>query len=583
MDLLNIQPVVQSIADAIAAVLKIEVEIANHHFIRVAGTGEQKVSVLYKMEGDLVYQSAIRTGQPVIIKNPGFAEVCERCKFFQNCAETGEICTPIIYENQSIGVIGLLAFNEDQRQRLFENADGILTFLGKMADLLSSKLHQHYLIQQLTRSSEKMVKLMNLVNEGMIVINYKGRINEINVKAEILLGIENKQVPESVQNLLKGLVGEFEYTKQSITLTLNSVEKTLFLTKQELSSADSINLEYLITIQDVNEIRNLAEIASEEQKKAFDNIIGVSPQIREVKEYAYKVSQSDSTILIQGESGTGKEEFARAIHSSSMRKEFPFITVNCGAIPENLLESELFGYEKGAFTGANSKGKPGKFELAHKGTIFLDEIGEMPTLLQVKLLRVLQQREIERLGGTNPIAVDVRVIAATHKDLYKMVLNGEFREDLFFRLNVIPIIIPPLRSRKEDILALSEYFVSYYNDHFHANVLGFGKDVKDLILKYQWKGNVRELKNFIEYLFNFITNGWVTMDNAADLIQRKLKIEKENSATTSFSLIEMEKDLIKKALQFVKAENLNIEDASELLGIGRATLFRKIKKYQIDI
>lgn len=581
---MDIQPAVQRIADAIAAVLKIEVEIANHHFIRVAGTGEQKESVLHKMEGDLVYQSAIRTGQPVIIENPGFEKICERCRFYGNCSETGEICAPITYGDQVLGVIGLLAFNAEQRRRLFENTEGILTFLSKMADLLSSKLHEHDMIQQLTRNSEKMVKVMNLVNEGIIVIDERGSLQEMNLKAEVLLGIENKSsLPLHIRDLLTKLVQESEEVNQTVPLSINKEEKSLYITKQKLSSAGQYS-EYLISLQDVNEICNLAEVATEDQRKPFDQIVGVSPQIMEVKEYAFKVSQSNSTVLIQGESGTGKEEFAKAIHNSSMRKEYPFVTVNCGAIPENLLESELFGYEKGAFTGANNKGKPGKFELAHRGSIFLDEIGEMPPFLQVKLLRVLQEREIEHLGGTNSIPVDVRVIAATNKDLQEMVSNGDFREDLYFRLNVIPIIIPPLRSRKEDILALSEYFISTFNNLFQANVLGLGKDVKELILNYPWKGNVRELKNFIEYLFNFITHGWITMEEAEALIYRKLEIKKENIHITapSFSLAKMEKEMIIKALNYVRHHNLNIEDASDLLGIGRATLFRKINKYQID-
>ncbi|WP_276917770.1 sigma-54-dependent Fis family transcriptional regulator [Aneurinibacillus aneurinilyticus] len=584
MELMDIQPAVQRIADAIAAVLKIEVEIANHHFIRVAGTGEQKESVLHKMEGDLVYQSAIRTGQPVIIENPGFEKICERCRFYGNCSETGEICAPITYGDQVLGVIGLLAFNAEQRRRLFENTEGILTFLSKMADLLSSKLHEHDMIQQLTRNSEKMVKVMNLVNEGIIVIDERGSLQEMNLKAEVLLGIENKSsLPLHIRDLLTKLVQESEEVNQTVPLSINKEEKSLYITKQKLSSAGQYS-EYLISLQDVNEICNLAEVATEDQRKPFDQIVGVSPQIMEVKEYAFKVSQSNSTVLIQGESGTGKEEFAKAIHNSSMRKEYPFVTVNCGAIPENLLESELFGYEKGAFTGANNKGKPGKFELAHRGSIFLDEIGEMPPFLQVKLLRVLQEREIEHLGGTNSIPVDVRVIAATNKDLQEMVSNGDFREDLYFRLNVIPIIIPPLRSRKEDILALSEYFISTFNNLFQANVLGLGKDVKELILNYPWKGNVRELKNFIEYLFNFITHGWITMEEAEALIYRKLEIKKENIDITapSFSLAKMEKEMIIKALNYVRHHNLNIEDASDLLGIGRATLFRKINKYQID-
>ncbi|WP_281242990.1 sigma-54 interaction domain-containing protein [Thalassobacillus cyri] len=285
-----------------------------------------------------------------------------------------------------------------------------------------------------------------------------------------------------------------------------------------------------------------------------------------------------------GESGTGKEEFAKAIHRASPRKDHPFITVNCGAIPDHLLESELFGYEKGAFTGANQAGKPGKFELANKGTIFLDEIGEMPSQLQVKLLRVVQQMEVERLGGTKTKPVDVRVIAATNRNLQSMVESGLFREDLYFRLNVIPMMIPALRSRKEDILALSDHFIKKFNEEFNANVLGFGKDVKELMLHHSWKGNVRELKNFIEYLFNFIQDGWITLEEAKPIISRKLEVkqQEQSSELPSFSLEQIEKETIEKALIYVKKNDLPMDKASELLNIGRATLFRKIKKYQID-
>ncbi|QFT87706.1 Transcriptional regulatory protein ZraR [Bacillus sp. THAF10] len=584
MDLMEIQPAVQRIADAIAAVLKIEVEIANKHFIRVAGTGEQKSSVLHKMEGDLVYQSALRTGGPVIIENPGYEEVCERCKFYQNCSETGEICTPITYKGQPIGVIGLLAFNEEQRRRLFENKEDILSFLYKMAELLSSKLHEHEMVEQLTRSSEKMARLINLVNEGIVVLDGNGIIQETNVKARILLEIEEEacELPPNVRSLFKEIVQDTAVEHQPFTVEINGRSKSFFIVKQKLSSIGRYT-EFLLILQDIHEIQYLAEKVTKNQKRAFDKIVGTSAQIKEVKEYAYNVSQSPSTILIQGESGTGKEEFAKAIHFSSKRKDQPLVTVNCGAIPEHLLESELFGYDAGAFTGATKKGKPGKFELANKGTIFLDEIGEMPALLQVKLLRVLQQREVERVGGVTPIPVDVRVITATNRDLQEMVMQGTFREDLYYRLNVIPMILPPLRGRKEDIIALSEHFISSFNKEFNSNILGLGKDVKELMINYSWKGNVRELKNFIEYLFNFLSTGWITMDRAEALISKKLKLQKGDfdKKEISFSLEEMEKEMIIKAVTHVKSQSLNIEDASRLLGIGRATLFRKMNKYQI--
>ncbi|MGI8316886.1 sigma-54-dependent Fis family transcriptional regulator [Halobacillus mangrovi] len=582
---MDIQPTVQNIADAIASVLKIEVEIANHNFIRVAGTGEQKSGVLHQMEGDLVYQSAVRTGSPVIIENPGFESVCKRCLFYQDCSETGEICSPITYKGDPIGVIGLLAFNEDQRIRLFENTDDILKFLEKMANLLASKLHEHEMLEQVTNNSLKMTKMMNLVEQGIIMVDEQGNLAEMNVKAKMLLGINEKTTSEfqkKVCKFLKKIDFTYQNKRQTVSLTINGQEQQLLVTLQNLVTSQRAS-EYLLIIQAVEEIQHLADKAVEEKKKSFESIIGISPQQKEVKEYAFKASQSHSSILIQGESGTGKEEFAKAIHRASPRNDQPFITVNCGAIPDHLLESELFGYEKGAFTGANQTGKPGKFELANKGTIFLDEIGEMPTQLQVKLLRVLQQMEVERLGSTKTKPVDIRVIAATNRNLQGMVEDGMFREDLYFRLNVIPMMIPALRSRKEDILALSDYFIEQFNEQFNANVLGFGKEVKELMLNHRWKGNVRELKNFIEYLFNFIQNGWITLEEAESIISRKLDIEKQGqSPSPSFSLEKMEKETIEKALIYVKKNELPIEQASELLNIGRATLFRKIKKYHID-
>ncbi len=236
-------------------------------------------------------------------------------------------------------------------------------------------------------------------------------------------------------------------------------------------------------------------------KYNFDDIFGESDSIIECKNIAMRMSKSNSSILITGETGTGKELFAQAIHNNSLRKEFQFVPVNCGAFPESLLESELFGYEEGAFTGARKGGKPGLFELAHNGTLFLDEITEMPIGLQVKLLRVLQEREVVRLGGDRIIDVDIRIIAATNKNIKEMVENAEFREDLYYRLNVLPLKIPPLRNRKDDILGLVNYLKKSFNSDFVMT-----DKAMDLLLNYSWKGNVRELRNCVEYLVNLDLN-----------------------------------------------------------------------------
>lgn len=245
--------------------------------------------------------------------------------------------------------------------------------------------------------------------------------------------------------------------------------------------------------------------------------IGQSPAIKEILSIINKLSKTDSTVLIMGESGTGKELVAKMIHQKSTRATKPFIPVNCGAIPSELLESELFGHEKGAFTGAVYS-RPGRFELAHEGTIFLDEIGDMPLHLQVKILRVIQERTFERIGSTKPLHVNVRIIAATNKNLENEVKEGKFREDLYWRLNVVPLLIPPLRERKEDIPILCEYFINKFSEKFGYE-LKIKSDAFDLLLNYHWPGNVRELENLIERLYVLSENGVITINDLPERIK----------------------------------------------------------------
>ena len=296
-------------------------------------------------------------------------------------------------------------------------------------------------------------------------------------------------------------------------------------------------------------------------------LIGESPAIKEVLSMIYRVAPSNATVLITGESGTGKELVARILHAASPRKDRRFVAVSCAAIPESLLESELFGYERGAFTGA-TKPKPGKFELAHGGTLFLDEIGDLPISLQVKLLRVLQEKEVERLGSTVPRKVDVRIIAATNQDLRKKVEGGSFREDLYYRINTINIHIPPLRERKEDILPLAEFFLRKFSREMGKDIKGFDREARKALLSYQWPGNVRELINVVERAVVLTRKNIIT----ADL----LMLEQLKSPFPT--LEELEREHIKKAL---KISGGNLTRASELLGIHRNTLREKLKKYNL--
>jgi len=344
------------------------------------------------------------------------------------------------------------------------------------------------------------------------------------------------------------------------------------------------------------DLRRQVDLLSEQLKKDQPSeILGNSESMRKALDIAKIVSKTDdTTVLILGESGTGKELLARYIHENSPRAKGPFVSINCGAIPRELAENELFGYERGAFTGATEKIKPGKFEQAQHGTILLDEIAELSLELQVKLLRVLQERRFYRLGGTKEISVDVRVIASTNKDLEKLVEEEKFREDLFYRLNVARIHLPPLRERGEDILKLATAFVKEFNYKFGKNIKGFSNDAVELINTYPWKGNVRELRNAIERVvlleqndiitkesLNFL-KGYVSFSSGSNKIDIELKpgehfLKVSNTGATMSNVV---KDLI---IQILKQTNGNQIKAAKILGVSRAKLRYRIEQLGINI
>jgi len=314
-------------------------------------------------------------------------------------------------------------------------------------------------------------------------------------------------------------------------------------------------------------------------------IVGQSEGMKEVFELIEKVADSDSTIIINGETGTGKGLVAKAVHKKSYRKNRPFISINCGAIPENLLESELFGHVRGAFTGAISS-KPGKFELANGGTIFLDEIGDMSPDLQIKVLRVLEEREFDRVGGSKTIRVDVRVIAATHRDLEEEVQKGNFRQDLFYRLNVIPISLPPLRKRKSDIPRLISHFLEQFEIKKRKEVEGISADAVEMMVSYSWPGNVRELKNMMERLVVLKEKGKVSSQDLPEKLRKRddrnilpeIEIPVDGICLNT-EVTQFEKALIYQSLEKTKWVK---NQAAKLLQINRTTLVEKIKRYHLQ-
>ena len=342
---------------------------------------------------------------------------------------------------------------------------------------------------------------------------------------------------------------------------------------------------------DENELLNVIKKALSESSKNkelisayFDkeshflpDIIGNTPAIQKLLQTVQKIAPTDSTALITGETGVGKELIAKAIHSSSHRRSHIFVKVNCAAIPETLLESELFGYERGAFTGAVTT-KPGRFEIAHRGTIFLDEIGEIPLHLQAKLLNVLQDRAFERLGGVKTIKVDIRIITATNKDLQAAAKSGAFRSDLFYRLNVVPIHIPPLRERKDDIIPLVDYFLKKYKTKYQKDVAHFSPEVIAAFANYDWPGNIRELENVLERMVVMSESDTVSLDQMPAEIRGIVPIIETSTLKEKIDTIShaTENQIIIDALN---KTNQNRTKAAELLGISRRTLQNKIKEY----
>lgn len=463
--------------------------------------------------------------------------------------------------------------------------------------------HDQNDVEKLKRMLEEYDQALTLLSECILGVNEQGYITFISRSYAELLGYEDtesiigKYCTEVIDNsrlheVVKSGQSEIGYVHR---IRNNDVIASRVPIKKDGKTVGAIGK---IVFQDVHEFKRIAnrvknmesklKYYQEEMKRiqgakySFQNIVGESKRLKEVKHNARMVATSRSTILIKGETGTGKELFAHAIHLASPRSDGPFIRVNCAAIPRELLEAELFGYEGGAFTGANKNGRAGKFELAQNGTLFLDEIGDMPLEMQSKLLRVLQEKEFERVGGTKVHRMDVRIIAASHQDLSVMIKEGKFREDLYYRLNVFMLDIPPLRERKEDIIPIAEFLVKKLKNEIGRTVHFIDEKVKELFLQYDWPGNIRELENILERSINVLDGSTIQIKHLPVYMRKDLECTPLEDHSVMPLLIEIEmaeKRAIKKALEKSMG---NKQEAAKLLGIHRASLYRKIEKYHLE-
>jgi PAS domain S-box-containing protein len=430
--------------------------------------------------------------------------------------------------------------------------------------------------------------ILNSIADGVFTTDNGGKITFINKAAEEITGFSSKEaighfcfdifradICQTRCALKETLKTKKEITNLPVTILNKEGKKIpISISTAVLKDEKGQIIGGVETFRDLSTIEELKKELS--QKYTLGDIISKNHKIHEIFNILPDIAESDSTVLVQGASGTGKELFAKAIHNLSRRKTKPFVKVNCGALPDTLLESELFGYVKGAFTDAK-KDKPGRFALANEGTIFLDEVGDMSPSLQVKLLRVLQEKEFEPLGSTSPRKTDVRIIAATNKDLSKLVKEGKFRDDLFYRLNVLKIELPLLKERKEDIPLLIDAFVQKFNAKMGKQVTGVFDEVMRTLMRYDYPGNVRELENIIEHAFvlckgDQIDLGCLPKEFAED--QREITALTPSQEETPFQKAESE--IIQRTLK--KYDGNRIKTAREL-GLDRTTLWRKIKKY----
>lgn len=578
----DIQEAVTKYANILSQILQVEVEIVDDNLIRVAGTGiyKDKIGVDISEEGN-AYKSVLKFGRSQIIYEPGKDELCIPCPKRGLCGEKFEMSTPIKLKEETIGVIGLVCSNDNQKEHLMANFDVYMAFLQQISEFISSTAYEK-------REKVKIQSLLQLLNfvvdkteQGVIILNKNNCITHINENGLKELNLSGNYTNHKVQIKISGdSVFNLQEYKLMIDQEVFFVIGSVYPIRFNESEYDS-----MFFFQDSRKFKEkLSSFTDFNKVIKSKDIFGQSKQIQKLKQDVKKIATSISTVLITGESGTGKEMFARAIHDESDRKDKPFIAINCGAIPDMLLESELFGYAKGAFTGADPMGKMGKFEFANKGTILLDEIGDMPLYLQTKILRVLQERSITRIGSNTTIDIDVRVVAATNKDLVKAIKENGFREDLYYRLNVIPLEIPPLRERKEDIKLLIETFIEKYCNLFNKNFsdIKIGEDIWQIFNNYEWPGNVRELENVIEYIINMMgTDGIITKE----ILPKNLlynKINAFNNEDETYTLKYLEKNAIKNALQKYGTSTQEKKVVAAKLGIGIATLYRKIEEYNLS-
>ncbi|EHH4861679.1 sigma-54-dependent transcriptional regulator [Escherichia coli] len=580
--LMQIQPTIQRFARMLASVLQLEVEIVDENLCRVAGTGAYGKFLGRQLSGNSrLLRHVLETKTEKVVTQSRFDPLCEGCDSKENCREKAFLGTPVILQDRCVGVISLIAVTHEQQEHISDNLREFSDYVRHISTIFVSKLLEDQ--GPGDNISKIFATMIDNMDQGVLVVDDESRVQFVNQTALKTLGV--------VQNNIIGKPIRFRPLTFESNFTHGHMQHiVLWDDKSELIIGQLHNIQgRQLFLMAFHQSHTSFSVANAPDEPHIEQLVGECRVMRQLKRLISRIAPSPSSVMVVGESGTGKEVVARAIHKLSGRRNKPFIAINCAAIPEQLLESELFGYVKGAFTGASANGKTGLIQAANTGTLFLDEIGDMPLMLQAKLLRAIEAREILPIGASSPIQVDIRIISATNQNLAQFIAEGKFREDLFYRLNVIPITLPPLRERQEDIELLVHYFLHLHTRRLGSVYPGIAPDVVEILRKHRWPGNLRELSNLMEYLVNVVpsgevidstllppnllNNGTTEQSDVTEVSEAHLSLDDAGGT----ALEEMEKQMIREAL----SRHNSKKQVADELGIGIATLYRKIKKYEL--
>ncbi|ELJ3285302.1 bacterial regulatory, Fis family protein [Escherichia coli P0304816.10] len=580
--LMQIQPTIQRFARMLASVLQLEVEIVDENLCRVAGTGAYGKFLGRQLSGNSrLLRHVLETKTEKVVTQSRFDPLCEGCDSKENCREKAFLGTPVILQDRCVGVISLIAVTHEQQEHISDNLREFSDYVRHISTIFVSKLLEDQ--GPGDNISKIFATMIDNMDQGVLVVDDESRVQFVNQTALKTLGV--------VQNNIIGKPIRFRPLTFESNFTHGHMQHIVsWDDKSELIIGQLHNIQgRQLFLMAFHQSHTSFSVANAPDEPHIEQLVGECRVMRQLKRLISRIAPSPSSVMVVGESGTGKEVVARAIHKLSGRRNKPFIAINCAAIPEQLLESELFGYVKGAFTGASANGKTGLIQAANTGTLFLDEIGDMPLMLQAKLLRAIEAREILPIGASSPIQVDIRIISATNQNLAQFIAEGKFREDLFYRLNVIPITLPPLRERQEDIELLVHYFLHLHTRRLGSVYPGIAPDVVEILRKHRWPGNLRELSNLMEYLVNVVpsgevidstllppnllNNGTTEQSDVTEVSEAPLSLDDAGGT----ALEEMEKQMIREAL----SRHNSKKQVADELGIGIATLYRKIKKYEL--